>query len=87
VYLANEIERSRRFGHPLTLAYLDIDHFKEVNDRAGHAAGDRVLVGLTSVAQASTRSIDMVARIGGDDVCRRDARRICRARLPRLVGA
>jgi diguanylate cyclase (GGDEF)-like protein len=65
--MAREIERSRRFGRPLTLAYLDIDHFKEINDRAGHAAGDRVLVGLASVAQASIRSIDTVARIGGDE--------------------
>ncbi len=65
--IAREIERTRRFGHPLTLAYLDIDRFKEVNDRAGHAAGDRVLVGLASVARASTRAIDTVARIGGDE--------------------
>jgi diguanylate cyclase (GGDEF)-like protein len=64
---AKEIARSRRFGHPLTLAYLDIDHFKEVNDRAGHAAGDRVLVGLASVALSATRAIDTVARIGGDE--------------------
>jgi diguanylate cyclase (GGDEF)-like protein len=65
--MAREIERSKRFGHPLTLAYLDIDHFKEVNDRAGHAAGDRVLVGVASVARASTRAIDTVARVGGDE--------------------
>jgi diguanylate cyclase (GGDEF)-like protein len=64
---ATEIERSRRFDHPLSLAYLDIDDFKTVNDRVGHEAGDRVLVALASVARATMRSIDMVARVGGDE--------------------
>jgi diguanylate cyclase (GGDEF)-like protein len=64
---AVEIERSRRFDHPLSLAYLDIDDFKAVNDRVGHAAGDRVLVALASVAKATMRSVDMVARVGGDE--------------------
>jgi diguanylate cyclase (GGDEF)-like protein len=64
---AIEIERSRRFDHPLSLAYLDIDDFKAVNDRVGHGAGDRVLVALASVARATMRSIDMVARVGGDE--------------------
>lgn len=64
---ALEIERSRRFNHPLSVAYLDIDRFKSVNDRAGHAAGDRVLVSLGSIARATTRSIDLVARVGGDE--------------------
>jgi diguanylate cyclase (GGDEF)-like protein len=64
---ATEIERSRRFNHPLSLAYLDIDDFKAVNDRVGHAAGDRVLVALASVARATMRSIDTVVRVGGDE--------------------
>lgn len=64
---AKEIARSTRFDHPLTLAYLDIDHFKEVNDRAGHAAGDRVLIALASVASKATRTVDTVARVGGDE--------------------
>jgi diguanylate cyclase (GGDEF)-like protein len=64
---ALEIERSRRFNHPLSVAYLDIDDFKAVNDRAGHAAGDKVLVSLGSVARATMRSIDIVARVGGDE--------------------
>jgi diguanylate cyclase (GGDEF)-like protein len=65
--VAIEIERSRRFDHPLTLAYLDIDDFKGVNDRVGHEAGDRVLVSLASVARATMRSIDTVVRVGGDE--------------------
>jgi diguanylate cyclase (GGDEF)-like protein len=65
--VAIEIERSRRFDHPLTLANLDIDDFKGVNDRVGHEAGDRVLVSLASVARATMRSIDTVVRVGGDE--------------------
>ena len=62
-----EIERSRRYHHELSLAYLDIDGFKAVNDRSGHALGDRVLIALASIACATARSVDMVARIGGDE--------------------
>jgi diguanylate cyclase (GGDEF)-like protein len=65
--VAREIERSRRFNHSLTLAYLDIDDFKAVNDRVGHSAGDRVLISLASVARATVRSIDTVVRVGGDE--------------------
>ena len=65
--VAKEIERSRRFNHPLSLAYLDIDGFKTVNDRVGHEAGDRVLIALASVARATVRSIDTVVRVGGDE--------------------
>jgi diguanylate cyclase (GGDEF)-like protein len=65
--VAREIERSRRFNHPMTLAYLDVDDFKAVNDRVGHDAGDRVLISLASVARATTRSIDTVVRVGGDE--------------------
>ena len=64
---AREIERSRRYGHDLSLAYLDIDGFKATNDRFGHAVGDRVLIALAGVAGATARSVDTVARIGGDE--------------------
>jgi diguanylate cyclase (GGDEF)-like protein len=64
---AREIERSRRYVHPLSLAYLDIDAFKRVNDHSGHAVGDRVLVALAGLARAAARSVDTVARIGGDE--------------------
>ena len=64
---AREVERSRRFGHPLSLAYVDIDDFKTTNDRRGHEAGDRILVSLATVALATVRSVDTVARLGGDE--------------------
>ena len=64
---AREIERSRRYKHELSLAYLDIDAFKAANDRFGHAVGDRVLIALAGVARATARSVDTVARIGGDE--------------------
>ena len=64
---AREIERSRRYSHQLSLAYLDIDGFKAVNDRRGHAIGDRVLIALAGAAGATARSVDTVARLGGDE--------------------
>ena len=64
---AREIERSRRYGHELSLAYLDIDAFKAVNDRRGHVVGDRALVALAGLVRATSRSVDTVARIGGDE--------------------
>lgn len=64
---AREIERSRRFKHELSLAYIDIDNFKLVNDRLGHDAGDRTLIALASLALATARSVDTVARLGGDE--------------------
>ena len=62
-----EIERSRRYAHQLSLAYLDIDDFKGVNDRRGHAVGDRVLIALANAARGAARSVDTVARLGGDE--------------------
>ena len=64
---AREIERSRRYEHELSLAYLDIDGFKAVNDRYGHVVGDRVLFALAGLARATARSVDSVARLGGDE--------------------
>ena len=62
-----ELERSRRYGHQLSLLYFDVDDFKRVNDVAGHDEGDRVLRTIAAVAQSSVRSIDVVARLGGDE--------------------
>jgi diguanylate cyclase (GGDEF)-like protein len=64
---AREIERCRRYRHELSLAYLDIDGFKAVNDRYGHVVGDRVLVALAGLARATARSVDTVARLSGDE--------------------
>jgi diguanylate cyclase (GGDEF)-like protein len=52
---------------PLTLAYLDIDHFKEVNDTLGHQAGDELLKKVASVIAREIRPLDMVGRLGGDE--------------------
>jgi diguanylate cyclase (GGDEF)-like protein len=58
---------TRASSRPLTLAYLDLDNFKQVNDRHGHAAGDALLVRLASVLRAQLRAVDQVARVGGDE--------------------
>lgn len=62
-----ELERSRRTGRPLTLAYVDCDDFKYVNDQLGHAVGDALLVTVAQTLRGSTRAIDAVARLGGDE--------------------
>jgi diguanylate cyclase (GGDEF)-like protein len=65
--LASEIVRARRQGSPLSFAILDIDHFKEVNDRYGHQAGDRVLKELARLLSVHTRGSDCVGRLGGEE--------------------
>lgn len=65
--LDEEIVRASRLGSELTLAILDIDHFKEVNDRYGHAAGDSVLKELALVLNHSLREIDTAGRWGGEE--------------------
>ena len=64
---ATELRSLARTGRPLTLAYIDIDHFKTVNDRLGHAAGDAVLVETGRTLVAAMRDVDTAARIGGDE--------------------
>jgi diguanylate cyclase (GGDEF)-like protein len=65
--LKKEIERARRYQRPVTLAYLDLDNFKNVNDTFGHAIGDKALQAVVSAAEASIRVTDMLARLGGDE--------------------
>ncbi|MBI5509725.1 MAG: GGDEF domain-containing protein [Deltaproteobacteria bacterium] len=62
-----EIERSRRHRRPLMLAYLDLDNFKSINDAFGHETGDAALRLVADTLRTSTRSVDVVARIGGDE--------------------
>jgi diguanylate cyclase (GGDEF)-like protein len=65
--IAKELERSRRFMHPLSLLMVDIDHFKNVNDIHGHEAGDRAIVAVSKALAGGMRSIDMASRFGGEE--------------------
>lgn len=95
--LAQEVARTTRTERPLSLLVVDIDHFKLVNDRHGHEAGDRVLQGVAKVVLESVRSLDRAARFGGEElvlllpetpatealyVAERLRRRIAAARFP-----
>lgn len=62
-----EAERAQRYARPLSLAYLDLDGFKGINDRNGHAAGDEVLRIVAGVLRSALRSHDLPARLGGDE--------------------
>jgi diguanylate cyclase (GGDEF)-like protein len=65
---AEEFQRTRRYGHPLCLAMLDIDAFKAVNDLRGHAAGDQVLARVAAVCRGQLRAaIDHCGRLGGEE--------------------
>ena len=66
-FARDEVNRMRRTNQPITLAYLDIDSFKEINDRNGHTNGDKVLRAIAQSIQATIRRTDMVARMGGDE--------------------
>ena len=65
--LAEEYERSRRFGRPYALVTLDLDHFKKVNDKYGHPAGDLVLKAAVQRVSRQLRSVDRFARVGGEE--------------------
>jgi diguanylate cyclase (GGDEF)-like protein len=88
--LSEERERSQRFGHPLSLILVDIDHFKSVNDTHGHPAGDAVLAKVAKRLQTALRDVDRAARFGGEEfallimqadrrVAMEAARRVCAA--------
>ena len=62
-----ELDRSRRYRSPLSVLLFDIDHFKHVNDTYGHRAGDRVLAALGEKSRSLFRSIDLIARVGGEE--------------------
>ena len=66
-HLGNEISRSRRYGQPLSLFVMDLDHFKRVNDTYGHTAGDYVLRTFAGIATDSLRQVDLLGRLGGEE--------------------
>ncbi|MGE3163785.1 MAG: diguanylate cyclase [Planctomycetota bacterium] len=65
--LEKEIERSQRSGRPLTMAFIDVDGFKEVNDTFGHPQGDLVLQQIANLLRDSVRKTDFICRYGGDE--------------------
>jgi len=62
-----EIRRSQRYGSPLTIVHIDLDNFKQVNDRFGHSVGDGLLQNVASLIKGNIRVTDAVARLGGDE--------------------
>ena len=62
-----EISRFQRYKHPFTIAYIDLDNFKMVNDKSGHSTGDKVLLSIVHHARIELRKTDIVARLGGDE--------------------
>ena len=89
-----ELARHRRTGQPLALVYLDLDNFKHVNDRWGHAEGDEVLRVVVQSLQRRLRATDLVARMGGDEFAlllpethADEAERLVETLRARLVGA
>ncbi len=65
--LESELDRAKRYNHPVSLLLLDIDFFKKVNDQYGHPAGDQVLQGVGSTLVKLVRRCDIVARYGGEE--------------------
>lgn len=65
--LKNEVDRSTRYNHSLSMLILDIDHFKDYNDRYGHLEGDKVLVRLGQVIKLLLRKMDSAYRYGGEE--------------------
>jgi diguanylate cyclase (GGDEF)-like protein len=62
-----EIERTRRYNHPVSVVLIDADHFKNINDSYGHLVGDQILVNLANFLEGNIRRIDIHARYGGEE--------------------
>jgi diguanylate cyclase (GGDEF)-like protein len=65
--LRREVARVRRQGTPMSMLMVDADHFKNINDTWGHAAGDAVLIALAETLKEGTRTLDVVGRLGGEE--------------------
>jgi diguanylate cyclase (GGDEF)-like protein len=65
--LEMELSRSRRYKHPFTLVYIDLDNFKQVNDKFGHMEGDKLIRFIVDELKLQLRNTDIVARLGGDE--------------------
>jgi diguanylate cyclase (GGDEF)-like protein len=63
----SETERSRRYNHPFSVMVIDVDNFKQINDRFGHDTGDRLLLTVVETIKHHVRAMDIVARFGGDE--------------------
>lgn len=66
-HLLDAMNRTRRSGRPMALLYMDIDHFKSVNDKLGHATGDALICAFGERIRQTVRETDLVARLGGDE--------------------
>lgn len=66
-YVGQEFKRAQRFGETFSIAILDLDNFKQINDQFGHFAGDYVLQTMTRILTKSIRQADILARYGGDE--------------------
>ena len=62
-----EFSRARRYARPLATVMIDVDHFKSINDRYGHAVGDKVLREVSAICQCSLRGSDLLGRVGGEE--------------------
>ena len=65
--MRREVARSQRYGSSTTLAILDVDHFKRINDTHGHATGDEILISVARTVSGSVRESDFAARWGGEE--------------------
>ncbi len=66
-FVETELDRSRRYGYPLSLVMFDLDNFKKINDNYGHGAGDLVIGGFSSLVQQQIRETDGFGRMGGEE--------------------
>jgi diguanylate cyclase (GGDEF)-like protein len=88
--LFNEVERASRYHRALSVAFVDIDHFKAVNDTYGHDVGDAVLRDTAQTIRAATRATDEVCRIGGEEfliICKHTTESDCSVAVERIRSA